>query len=441
MSGSVVTLVPLDFEPMVELPLVREAVRTRLELAIERLPADPADLLAWAVRNRLLIGLGVFALLAMRPLSEAVGSLGNGWAVAALVAVPAAYFLRNHRRLAALMLVLGGLILRLAVAHFWQADPIAVTVAAGQAALNGFNPYGHGFGASVPPGAPFPYGPLALLWDLPGQVVEFAASVATMILFVWTGSWVTLGFYAADSFAVHSATQGVNDLSPGLLLAVGFLLLRRRPLFGPLLGGVILAVAAAIKPYIFAWFPAAVGYAGLPAFVGLAGASAVLWSPLFDWGLGTYLKSVAMARAIHLIPNAWNVPELRILGLPLALAGFLVRRWEMAILSGTAVFYVVLFFDRWASQGYWLAVIPIAGIALEAWLTRRAARLSTTLRLATTDPAAAPDARLLRPLRAPGAGVLAGLASPMARQPIAADEPEPARRRTTDGSSGWTLGP
>ena len=33
--------------------------------------------------------------------------------------------------------------------------------------LAGGNPYGHGFAESVPPGAPFAYGPLALLWYLP----------------------------------------------------------------------------------------------------------------------------------------------------------------------------------------------------------------------------------------------------------------------------------
>jgi hypothetical protein len=85
-----------------------------------------------------------------------------------------------------------------------------------------------------------------------------------------------------------------------------------------------------------------------------------------------YLKSVAMARAVHLFPNALNVPELRVLGIPIAIGSLWSRRWEIAIASGTVVFVVVLFFDRWASRGYWLAVTPILGIAFEAWAVRHA---------------------------------------------------------------------
>jgi hypothetical protein len=360
----------------------RRFARARLDRAVAELGREPADVLVLAVRHRLVVGIGIFALASTVTLGDALIEQGHLWALLALLAVPGALVLRGRPRLAALALVAGGVVLRLSVAGVWQADPIAVTVAAGQAALNGYDPYGHGYAAAVPPGAPFPYGPLALIWDLPGQIVESAASVATMLLFVLTGSWVTLGLYAADSFAVHSATQGVNDLSPGLLIAVGLLLLRKRPV----LGGLVLAAAAAIKPYAFAWFPAAVGYAGLPALLGLAGGSLVLWSPLIDWGLASYLKSVAMARAVHAIPNALNIPELRVLGVPIAIAGLWVRRWEVAVALGTVVFAVVLFFDHWASKGYWLAVLPIVGIAAEGWVVRRAPSLVRLLRARPAFP-------------------------------------------------------
>lgn len=327
-----------------------------------------AGFVAWAARHRLLVAIGVFAATSTLTLDAAIEELGHWWVLFGLVAVPAAYLLRRRPRLAALAIVAGGVVLRLAVAGVWQADQVAVTAAAGRAALDGYNPYGHGFAAAVPPGAPFPYGPLALLVGLPGQIVESAASIATMLLFVVTGSWVTLGFYAADSFTAHSAFQGINDFTPGLLIAIGLLLLRNRPL----LGGIVLAVAAAIKPYAFAWFPAAVGFAGVPALIGLVAASGVLWSPLLVWGVDDYLKSVAMARAVHLIPNALNIPELRVLGVPIAVASLWSRKWELAVAAGSVVFVVVLFFDHWASRGYWLAITPILGIAFEGWAVRHA---------------------------------------------------------------------
>ena len=46
-------------------------------------------------------------------------------------------------------------------------------------------------------------------------------------------------------------------------------------------------------------------------------------------------------------------------------AGFLVRRWEHAVLVGSLAFVAFLFLDRWASYSYWLAVLPVTGVALE----------------------------------------------------------------------------
>jgi hypothetical protein len=416
--------------------------RARLDRALVELRGDPADILMLAVLNRLVVGVGVFGLASALTIDDALFQ-GHVWALFALLAVPAALLLRGRPRIAALALVAGGVVLRLSVAGVWQADPVAVTVAAGQAALNGYDPYGHGYAAAVPPGAPFPYGPLALVWGLPGQIVESAASVGTMLLFVLTGSWITLGLYAADSFAVHSATQGVNDLSPGLLIAVGLLALRKRPV----LGGLVLAMAAAIKPYAFAWFPAAVGYAGLPALLGMAGGSLVLWSPLVDWGLTSYLKSVAMARAVHAFPNALNIPELRVLGIPIAIAGLWVRRWEVMVALGTVVFVVVLFFDHWASKGYWLAVLPIVGIATEGWVVRRA---PTLVRLLRGRPAGAPS--MARTMPTEGAALdHAGLSSPMgslaqtslAAQPITNDEERAQSQMSAEmsaDSGDWRAG-
>lgn len=329
-----------------------------------------ATFATWVVDHRLIAGAALFAIASTLPLFDAIVEKQRYWAPVALLAVPAAYLLRRRERLAALALVAGGITLRLAVAWAWQADPMAVSMTAGQAALQGLNPYGHGYAESVPPGAPYPYGPLALVWFLPGQAVEAAASVATMLLLVATGSWLTLGLYAGDDMAVQAATVGTNDISPGLLIALAFLIMRRRPI----LGGVVLAAAAALKEYAFAWFPAAIGYAGPAVLVGLVGATAVLWSPLLTWGFDSYLKSVELARSVHPWPNALDMPDVRYAGVPIALAGLWARRLELAVVIGALAFVIVLFFDRWASKVYLLAFLPIVGIALEAWFVRRAGR-------------------------------------------------------------------
>jgi hypothetical protein len=355
--------------------LAGQAALDRLRRAARARPGW-AGVVAWAARHRLLVAIGVFGATSILTIDAAIDEMGAWWAVFALLAVPAAYLLRRRPRLAGLAIIAGAILLRVAVAGVWHADQVAVTQAAAQAALNGYNPYGHGFAAAVPPGAPFPYGPLALLVGLPGQIVEFAASIATMVLFVVTGSWVTLGFYAADSFTAHSAFQGVNDFTPGLLIAVGLLQLRNRPL----LGGIVLGIAAAIKPYAFAWFPAVVGFAGVPALVGLIATSTVLWSPLIIWGVDDYIKSVAMARAVHVIPNALNIPELRVLAIPIAIASLWTRKWEFVVAAGSIVFVIVLFFDHWASRGYWLAITPILGIAFEGWAVRHAHDFVRSLR-------------------------------------------------------------
>ena len=68
--------------------------------------------------------------------------------------------------LAILVLLAVGVALRLAPATGFS-DVLVVSQAATRELLAGGNPYGHGFSESVPPGAPFAYGPLALLWYLP----------------------------------------------------------------------------------------------------------------------------------------------------------------------------------------------------------------------------------------------------------------------------------
>src|SRR4051812_43226038 len=67
------------------------------------------------------------------------------------------------------LLVLLGVYLRVDLGGHVGSDVLAVTRAAIDAFLAGGNPYGRGYDISVPPGAPFAYGPLALLWFIPAH--------------------------------------------------------------------------------------------------------------------------------------------------------------------------------------------------------------------------------------------------------------------------------
>ncbi|MEX1335940.1 MAG: hypothetical protein AB1Z66_11620, partial [Candidatus Limnocylindrales bacterium] len=100
---------------------------------------------------------------------------------AIIIAATLAYSL--HWRLSAgaiVVLLLVGVTLRL-VASSGFSDVLMVTEAAIREMLAGGDPYGRGYDVSVPPGAPFAYGPLALLWyrpslDDPGRM-ELLASL------------------------------------------------------------------------------------------------------------------------------------------------------------------------------------------------------------------------------------------------------------------------
>ena len=268
-------------------------------------------------------------------------------------------------------IIAASLILRLGFVDRCCADQIIVSQSAWERVLSGLGPYGVGYASAIPPGAPYPYGPLGIIWWLPGSVVEFVAAVAIMGILVWQRAFVTLAVFGLWQASIRPQWVGINDYSPGLLILIAMLALRSRPL----VGAAVLAVAAALKPYAFAWFLPAVGFGGWGVAAGLLGATAVLWSPLLWWGgPATYFESVRMATALHLVQrDALNLPALRWLALPIALAGLWVRRWEWSVLVGSAVFVVFLFLDFWASYGYWLAVLPISGVALES-LARSAHR-------------------------------------------------------------------
>jgi hypothetical protein len=236
-------------------------------------------------------------------------------------------------------------------------------------AVTGANPYGIGYAESVPAGSPYPYGPLAMLTSALGVPGEVVAVTGIMLILAFCRSLLTLAVLAAWVPAIEFGVCGLNDQVPAFLLLAGLLMLeRRRERLG---GAALLAIGAGIKPYVFAWFPALIGFGGATVTAVLVGLSAIFWLPLLLWGPGSYLASIEMARNTHPVPdNTLNMPALRILAVPLAIMSFLTRSWTVAVLSGALIFLVVLFLDSWASLGYWYVVVPILGVVAERALRR-----------------------------------------------------------------------
>jgi hypothetical protein len=284
--------------------------------------------------------------------------------LATLALAPAVVAIAARRRvvLTGICIGLSSTLLRLSYVGLGYSTQVDHARTAAARAFGGGSPYGVLFPSATAPPEPYVYGPLGLIWWQPGVIVELIAAIGVTVLLIHTRSWLTLAVYSALPFAIFLTTTGVNDYSPGLLIASGLILMRTRPV----LGAGVLAVAAALKPYAAAWFLPAIGFGGWAVAVTLATVTAVLWSPLLIWGPASYLRSVQLNDTVHpTSANALNVPVLRWLAVPLGLAGVFVRRWDHAVLLGAAVFVTYLFLDRWASLGYWLAVIPATGIAIE----------------------------------------------------------------------------
>jgi hypothetical protein len=167
--------------------------------------------------------------------------------------------------------------------------------------------------------------------------------------------------YVLDHRGSHQA--GLNDVTPGFFITAGVLALKYRPW----LGAVLIAVAAGFKPYAAAWFPGVIGVGGLAGLGALIVTSLLLWlPPALLWGPASIVRSLELAREVHAVSaNALNIPILRLLALPIAIAALFLKQWWMAAVTGLAIFLIVLFFDFWASLGYLVAVAPITGILLE----------------------------------------------------------------------------
>lgn len=331
----------------------------------------------------------VFAF-ALQKAVDAETARGVPMAWLALLAIPLGLFLLRRPLLLGLAMAAAGIYLR-ALYLSWPetCDQLAVSRAALSVALGGGNPYGIGYAASWPPGSPFPYGPLAMVTSVLGVPGEILAVSGIMLILAFSRSVLTLAILAAWIPAIEFGVCGLNDQIPAFLLLGGLLLIERRSWIP---GGVLVALSAGIKPYTMAWFPGLIGFGGVGMAAVLAVVSGLAWLPALLWGPSSFLRSIELARATHPTPaNTLNLPQWRVLAVPVALAALLSRSWTVAVLSGVVIFLIVLFLDFWASVGYWYVAGPIIGLVAERALSAfgvalRASRLTSP---ATTPPLSA----------------------------------------------------
>ena len=199
-----------------------------------------------------------------------------------------------------LILLVGALATRYAIRSEVGSDVLDVTAAAIDRVLAGHNPYGVGYEESRPPGAPYPYGPLALLWYVPvahlPRLAELLSASFVVSILALQGRFLGLAIYAATPAFVHTSVDGSNDTTLGLLIALTFLLASHRPV----LAGAVLAGAVAFKLSALAWVPAFLVWGGWRVAAAFGGASILFWSPvLFIWGPAAFIQSTAQANAIH----------------------------------------------------------------------------------------------------------------------------------------------
>lgn len=330
------------------------------------------------------IALVVAAVLALQP------GLPGAEVLGVLLAIGAVLVLGTRWRVAPIaisVLLVIGVALRAAVQIHWGSDVLDVTGAAIQQALAGGNPYGVGYDVSRPPGAPFPYGPAALLWYAPVQAsgwqLELIVSCVVLTLLAIRGRLLGLAIYAIGPTLVATASDGSNDTSVGLVLLAAFVVAARRPV----VGAVLLALAVALKPYAAAWAPAFLVWGGWSVIAAFAGATLVLWSPvLLVWGVGSFLTSLNLAGAVHARPY-WSLAQLyesvTRLGAPRELfdtlrlvlgagAAVATLRWvrslDGVILAGTLVYLVTLFAGYWGTYAYFGAIAPILCWRIDDWL-------------------------------------------------------------------------
>jgi hypothetical protein len=334
------------------------------------------------------------------------------------------------RWLPVLVLVICAISLRYSVMDRKSSDVSDVTRSAIFVTQLGDNPYGVTYLTSNPPGAPFPYGPVDLAWYAPfvqdPRFLELMVSIGLTIYFgvrAANGRPVGLAIFALAPPLVLASVDGSNDTSAGLLILLALAVAARRPA----VGAGILAVAVAFKPYAIAWIVPLVAWAGLPAAVAFVGASVIAWSPVwFHWGVGSYLRSLALAQETHLRQSYWSLGAIlddiapdavsrwletlryAVSGGIAVLGSLRVRTIDGVIVVGTLAFVAAQFGGYFGSYVYLAAIAPILCWRVDDWLGRALPEVVRAYALLpSTARGTAPTRRIRRPAPATAAGSLA----------------------------------
>src|SRR3954471_1696060 len=282
------------------------------------------------------------------------------------------------------LIVLFAVGIELRYAEFAQgvSDVPQTTRVAINALLSGGNPY---LVSSTPGVAPFPYGPLTLLWYLPmhdPRATEFVVSIALLAVLAVRGQPLGLALWAAAPLTVHLASDGSNDHSAALFLLVAIVVLERWPRAGAALVG----VAAGFKVYALAWLPPILVWAGIGALVSGLVAFVAVWLPaVVLWGPMNILAAFQAAESVHRTPYYS-------LGEALARAKFIVIRSTLdtfrliagaatalalspfarshrgVVVAGIAIYLVTLYSGFWSTAAYLVSPMLLACWYLDNWV-------------------------------------------------------------------------
>jgi uncharacterized membrane protein len=295
-------------------------------------------------------------------------------------------------------LLVGAIVIRLALSDRTGSDVLTVTRAAIDRVLAGLDPYGYAYSASSPPGAPFPYGPLAILVYMPFHqvafVLELVSSAVVLGILALQGRLVGLAVYAVAPIIISISVDGSNDTTLGLMILAAFMVAKRRPMAA----GFILALATGFKLSALAFVPGFLAWAGLRVAVVFTAGTAIAWAPVVaGWGIASYLDSVAKANVIHANRTSWSLGVLvkaltgarqpimdtlrYVLGGLIAVGGLRFRKsLDGVILVGVAVYLVTLYGGNWGSYAYFGGVAPVICWRLDDWLGFTSVPLADRLR-------------------------------------------------------------
>jgi hypothetical protein len=292
--------------------------------------------------------------------------------------------------LALIVLFAVGIELRYAEFGLGVSDVAETTRTAINAMLSGANPY---LVSNTPGVAPFPYGPLTLLWYLPmrdPRFVDFVVSIALLALLAVRGRPLGLALWATAPLTVHLASDGSNDHSAALLLLVAIVVLERWPRVGAALVG----VTAGFKIYALAWLPPILAWAGVAALISGLVAFVAVWLPAaILWGPTNILAAFQAAESVHKTPY-YSLGEtlarakfivvrstfdtFRLIagaGTALALSPF-ARSHRGVVVAGIAIYLVTLYSGFWSTAAYLVSPMLLACWYLDLWVGPDNARVA-----------------------------------------------------------------